>query len=276
MTSNTFPKPSSSQNAHQDVLAGSEAGAEPQHNPNISIFWVVSSFFAAGIPFWMTQKPNLPDAILHPGMLLVTFTAFISCVRGALFWSTTFQATAIVIAVVFTRVLFDGLQDSTSHNLWPFELMIAAPFGLICAAPGALVGKLLAKVFVPEKKFIPRRKPLLKQNSQKMSDLKKEQIMTLTKHTHPSHPSHPLTPPSPSINKDNWPRHSVGMKRLRWSVILGAVGTLPLLLYMLLGPAEGNPIGLGLLAMIAVSAGILGALFGLIRLLIEYLVLRKP
>lgn len=66
------------------------------------------------------------------------------------------------------------------------------------------------------------------------------------------------------------------MKRLRWSVILGTVGTLPLLLYMLLGSAEGNPIGLGLLAMIAASAGILGALFGLIRLLIEYLVLRKP
>lgn len=281
MTSNTFPKPS-----HQDVLAGSEAEAEsgtaPQHNPNnphnphnpnISLFWMTISFFAVGIPYWMIQKPNLPDAILHPGMLLVTFTAFISCVRGALFWNTTFQATAIVIAAVFARVLFDGLQDSTSHNLWPLELMIAVPFGLICAAPGALVGKLLAKVFVPEKKLTPHREPLLAHDSEKSPALK--QIMAPTRHTTPSTPSPPSPPSSPSINKDNWPRHSVGMKRLLWSVILGSAGTLPLLLYIQLGPADGNPVGLGLLAMIAFPAGIFGVLSGLIRLLIEYLVLRK-
>lgn len=47
---------------------------------------------------------------------------------------------------------------------------------------------------------------------------------------------------------------------------------------MLPGPADGNLIALGLLAALAFPAGILGALSGagqLIRLLIEYLTLRK-
>ncbi len=53
------------------------------------------------------------------------------------------------------------------------------------------------------------------------------------------------------------------------SVIAGIVGVLPLLLYIQFGPADGNPIGLGLLAVAAVPLAGIGVFVGLIKLLVE-------
>jgi hypothetical protein len=53
------------------------------------------------------------------------------------------------------------------------------------------------------------------------------------------------------------------------------LGAGPLLLYALLGPADGNPIGLGLLMVVAVPIGAILAGFGLVRMLIAWLVGRS-
>lgn len=65
----------------------------------------------------------------------------------------------------------------------------------------------------------------------------------------------------------------------RWSpmafvkagVLVMLIGAAPLLLYTLLGPADGNPIGLGLLMVVAVPVGFLLLGIGLLRLLIAWL-----
>jgi hypothetical protein len=62
--------------------------------------------------------------------------------------------------------------------------------------------------------------------------------------------------------------------RRRWSgerivvvsVAVGIAGTLPLALYVALGPKDGNPIGLGLLFVVAVPVAIIGASVGAIRM----------
>lgn len=58
-------------------------------------------------------------------------------------------------------------------------------------------------------------------------------------------------------------------KALKTGVGIIAVGTMPLLLYIIFGPADGNPIGLGLLAWaswlvggICIVVALLGRLFG--------------
>jgi len=40
--------------------------------------------------------------------------------------------------------LFEVVKDPTSHNLWPFEVMIALIVGLTSAAAGTLIGRLIA------------------------------------------------------------------------------------------------------------------------------------
>ena len=79
-----------------------------------------------------------------------------------------------------------------------------------------------------------------------------------------------MTPPR-NVNRIKQPvtGRSRGMKILRASLLLGAAGIAPLMLYILLGPKDGNPIGLGLLAVVAAPASIVGVAVGLITLVVE-------
>lgn len=61
-----------------------------------------------------------------------------------------------------------------------------------------------------------------------------------------------------------------GIGLLKWSLILLAAGCAPLFLYILFGPEDGNPIGLGLLAVAAVLLGGFGALLGLVVTIVQY------
>lgn len=65
-------------------------------------------------------------------------------------------------------------------------------------------------------------------------------------------------------------RRFSGLRILAWSIAFGAAGILPLQLYIMFGPADGNPIGLGLLAVAAVPIAGVGAVFGLVKMLVEY------
>ena len=71
-------------------------------------------------------------------------------------------------------------------------------------------------------------------------------------------------------------RRSSGARIVLISLALGAAGILPLLLYVQFGPHDGNPIGLGLLAIAAVPLGGMGILVGLVRWAIERLPAGRP
>ena len=66
-----------------------------------------------------------------------------------------------------------------------------------------------------------------------------------------------------------------GSRILIAGVAVLVLGVGPLLLYALVGPADGNPIGLGLLAMLAVPAGGILTGLGLIKMAIEWLAGRQ-
>lgn len=65
-------------------------------------------------------------------------------------------------------------------------------------------------------------------------------------------------------------RRWTGWQFIAGSLVIGVVGVLPLLLYIAFGPADGNPIGLGLLAMAAVPIAGMGILIGVVKLLVQY------
>lgn len=79
--------------------------------------------------------------------------------------------------------------------------------------------------------------------------------------------------PAKNANRAERPaaRKSVGLRILLTSLVAGGVGIAPLLLYILLGPADGNPIGLGLLAMLAMAVAIIGGLIGALTAGVEFL-----
>lgn len=64
-------------------------------------------------------------------------------------------------------------------------------------------------------------------------------------------------------------RRFPGARIVIGSLALGAIGFLPLQLYIWFGPKDGNPIGLGLLAVVMVPLAAVGTAVGLIKMLVE-------
>jgi hypothetical protein len=60
-----------------------------------------------------------------------------------------------------------------------------------------------------------------------------------------------------------------GAKIIKMSLVIGCVGLSPLLLYIVFGPRDGNPIGLGLLAMAAMPVAAIGVCVGLVKVLLR-------
>jgi hypothetical protein len=109
---------------------------------------IACAFLIVGVPFWV--KPyfglNLPDGLLHPGLIAVPLTAAWLRLRGG--WGSArslWVTTAIAPAVVMARVTVETSVDPTSHNLWPFELVIAGLLGLVVAAVGVAIAAMLRR-----------------------------------------------------------------------------------------------------------------------------------
>jgi hypothetical protein len=69
--------------------------------------------------------------------------------------------------------------------------------------------------------------------------------------------------------EENLLRRFSGPQIVAASLALGAGGLAPLALYSAFGPPHGNPIGLGLLAALAVPVALVGVFVGLVKTLVQ-------
>ncbi len=118
--------------------------------PNAA-YWLVAAFmvgfFAVGFPYWQIPyaKVSLPNTLYGPGLLVVGVLAAAARALGkARLLVVVLAVGASVPAAVLARVAVETAKDPTSHNLWPFEFIIAAVVGVVCSSAGALVGSLPA------------------------------------------------------------------------------------------------------------------------------------
>ncbi len=111
-----------------------------------------AALIAVGIPYWFIpySKLNLPDALLGPSLIVViAAAAVLRAIGGASFWKSVAVVGASVPAVVMLRVVIDAVIDPTTHNLWPFEVVIASLVGGACSILGATIGLLAARLIRP-------------------------------------------------------------------------------------------------------------------------------
>ena len=114
----------------------------------ISAAFVVS-FLATGIPYWQIpySKASLPSSLYNLSLAVVCLASFtLRLLSKASFTQATLIAGLAVPAMVMARVIVETAQGPTSHNLWPFELIIASAVGLVVSLAGSLTGELLAKI----------------------------------------------------------------------------------------------------------------------------------
>jgi hypothetical protein len=114
-------------------------------------FWLVAafvlSFFAVGVPYWQIPyaKVSLPSSLYGTGLVVVgVLAAAARAVGKARILTVIFAVGAAVPAPILARITVETTKDPTSHNLWPFEVIIAAVIGVLCSSAGALVGSLPA------------------------------------------------------------------------------------------------------------------------------------
>lgn len=111
---------------------------------------VVAGLLACGLPLWpipyaRVSMPGNPSAAvwflgagaagLLAGMLL----------RPGLGTPTLSVASGFVLAVM-GRVAVETSRDPTSHNLWPFEVVIAGGMGLAGGLLGVLAARLVERL----------------------------------------------------------------------------------------------------------------------------------
>jgi len=113
--------------------------------------WLVAafviSFFAVGVPYWQIPyaKVSLPTTLYGMGLVVVgVLAAAARAVGKARLMAVILGVGAAVPALILARIAVDTAKDPTSHNLWPFEFIIAAVIGMLSSSAGALVGSLPA------------------------------------------------------------------------------------------------------------------------------------
>lgn len=110
---------------------------------------VLAGTLACGLPLWpipysQVSLPGNPSA----GTWLAT-GALAGLVGGYLirtsFRAPTFAVAGGFVLAVMLRVSVETARDPTSHNLWPFEVVIAGAIGLFAAAVGVGVARLMRR-----------------------------------------------------------------------------------------------------------------------------------
>jgi hypothetical protein len=115
----------------------------------IPAFSVIVSALAVGVPYFLIpyRELNLPDALYGPGLFVIIAAAALTLgCRATTFRKGVATIGACVPAIILLRVAIETVADPTSHNLWPFEVVIGSIVGALCAFAGALVGWLISKL----------------------------------------------------------------------------------------------------------------------------------
>ena len=106
-------------------------------------------FLVIGIPYWQLpySSVSLPNSLYGIGLLLMFVCTVFFCNRGISFlWVATILGLSAPV-VVATRIIVDVARDSSTHNLFPFEIAIAVIVGFGVAGFGAALGVLYRKIF---------------------------------------------------------------------------------------------------------------------------------
>jgi hypothetical protein len=108
-----------------------------------------ASFLVVGVPYWSIplNQLELPRDIWGFGLVASAAFAVAASVLGRVrAWGAGLAVAAAAPSAVLVRVIFDVARDSSTHNLWPFEVALALGPGLLAGLAGTLVSALIARL----------------------------------------------------------------------------------------------------------------------------------
>jgi hypothetical protein len=105
----------------------------------------LASFLAVGVPYWRIpyDRASLPSSLYGAGLVVVFLAAAACRLLASVRFGPAVLVGAAVPGAILARVAYETAADPTSHNLWPFEMVIAAGVGFSASFGGSLAGGLL-------------------------------------------------------------------------------------------------------------------------------------
>ena len=115
---------------------------------SLGLLWsFLVGFLVVGVPYWRIPYNKATSSAVMGGVVLIGVIALIARVLiEARFSRVVLVLAAAVPTAVMARVVVDTMRDPTSHNLWPFELVIAFMVGLAGTVPGTLLGSVFRRM----------------------------------------------------------------------------------------------------------------------------------
>ena len=110
----------------------------------IVILIIFVGIMAGGLSYWFNPYNEL--SLLGISIYkLMGAGAFLSSLSLTLIlnekpWKIALLITTGIIIGIMCRIIFDGINDSSTHNLFPFEIIIA----LFVSVPSAFIGSYLS------------------------------------------------------------------------------------------------------------------------------------
>lgn len=109
--------------------------------------WLLLAFaavvLAAGIPYWRLPYDEINRghfAILPGALLLGLLTLVLVLIEATPDKRIAVTMLFCVPMIDVVSIIKDTATDPTAHNLWPFELVIAAISGALIVVPAVLLG----------------------------------------------------------------------------------------------------------------------------------------
>ncbi|MBL8749792.1 MAG: hypothetical protein JNK78_11575 [Planctomycetes bacterium] len=108
----------------------------------------IGCLLLVGVPYWNvpSKRLELPGSLYGPGLAAVVIAGGALRLLAPRRWGTSWMLlTASIVTTVAVRIAVDVGRDPTSHNLFPFEIVIAAFVGAAAAGAGIGLGAVVAR-----------------------------------------------------------------------------------------------------------------------------------
>lgn len=109
--------------------------------------WLAAGFLAAllliGVPAWSMPyaEAGVPADLIGPGLAVLAAITVLLALAGVARLRVLLTTMALCpAAVVVLRAIVEIAADPTSHNLWPFEIVIALVVGAGAVLPALAIG----------------------------------------------------------------------------------------------------------------------------------------
>ena len=120
--------------------------------PLAPILAILAGLLACGLPLW----PIPYHAVSMPGNPASSTWLILGSLAGALAGTLlrsgvkapVLAVTAGFVLAVVVRVAWETAADPTTHNLWPFEVIVAGFFGMLSGLIGVLLARGVQRVTV--------------------------------------------------------------------------------------------------------------------------------